>query len=193
MKTLFTFDAWRADALDDGDVAAVQRFFDENPEYFFIVNGEGPAPDEARREFADLPPADMSFSERWVIGFFDEAGALAGVAGVLSDLIADSVWHVGLFIIASALHGSGASARSYRCLEEWMRAQGARWIRLGVVKGSAKAERFWEKSGYCQVRERGPIVMGRQSNLLHVMVKPLGAALLADYLALVERDRPAAA
>jgi hypothetical protein len=43
------------------------------------------------------------------------------------------------------------------------------------------------------VRERGPLAMGKKSNLLRVMVKPLAGGALADYLALVERDRPGAA
>jgi len=34
--------------------------------------------------------------------------------------------------------------------------------------------------------------MGRKSNLLRVMAKPLGGGTIAEYLALVERDRPSA-
>jgi GNAT superfamily N-acetyltransferase len=192
MKTLFAFDSWRIEALDSDDVAAMQRFFDANPEYFVTVNGEGPIADEAQREFDDLPPAGMRYGERWVIGVVDDAGALVGVGGVIGDFLVDAVWHVGLFVIASALHGSGAAARIYGALEQWMQARGARWIRLGVVKGSAKAERFWQKVGFVQVRERGPVAMGRKSNMLRVMIKPLGAATPADYLAMVERDRPGA-
>jgi GNAT superfamily N-acetyltransferase len=193
MRTLSRFDSWSIEALDDADVPAMQRFFDANPEYFVTVNGAGPSADEARNEFDDLPPAGMRYRERWVIGFVDGAGALVGVGGVLGDFLVDSVWHVGLFIIASELHGSGAAERAYRALEEWMRARGARGLRLGVVKGSVKAERFWAKVGFVEVRERGPVAMGRKSNLLRVMVKPLAAAAPADYLALVERDRPGSA
>ena len=71
--------------------------------------------------------------------------------------------------------------------------QGARWLRLGVVRGNARAERFWERCGYVQVRERGPVQMGRKTNLLRVMVKPLAGGTLDEYLALVARDRPGAA
>jgi hypothetical protein len=70
--------------------------------------------------------------------------------------------------------------------------QGARWLRLGVVQGSARAERFWQRCGYVQVRERGPVTMGKKSNLLRVMAKPLAGGTIAEYLALVERDRPQA-
>ena len=183
-------DDHRLRELGAGDVAEVQRFFERNPEYFFTVNGEGPRPDEAQIEFADLPPAGMPYRRMWLLGFFDRDRTLVGVATIVGDFIADHVWHIGLFIVASALHGTGVAPALYGRLERWMVDQGARWLRLGVVQGSAKAERFWLRCGYAQVRERGPVTMGRKTNLLRVMVKPLAGGTLADYLALVERDRP---
>jgi len=186
-------DAYRMRELGAGDVAEVQRFFERNPEYFLAVNGEGPGPDEAKHEFADLPPAGMPYRVMTLLGFFDDAGGLIGVATIVGDFIQPHVWHVGLFIVASALHGSGVAHALYRRLERWMVGQGAQWLRLGVVQGNFKAERFWLRCGYVQVRERGPLAMGKKSNLLRVMVKPLAGGALADYLALVERDRPGAA
>jgi GNAT superfamily N-acetyltransferase len=181
---------FRMRALGAADVAEVQRFFERNPEYFFTVNGEAPKPDEAQHEFADVPPAGMPYRQMVLLGFFDGEGAMVGVATIVGDFIAEHVWHVGLFIVASALHGSGAAASLYAMLERWMIGQGARWLRLGVVQGSVKAERFWLRCGYAQVRERGPLAMGRKTQMLRVMVKPLGGGSLADYLARVERDRP---
>lgn len=183
-------DRWRLRILGTADVVELQRFFDANPEYFLTVQGEPPRPDEAERELADVPPAGMPYREMLLIGFVDDAsGDLAGMATIVGDFIADHVWHIGLFIVASALHGSGAAPVLYRKLEQWMVDRGARWIRLGVVQGNAKAERFWQRSGYVQVRERGPLQMGRKTNLLRVMVKPLAGGTLDAYLALVGRDR----
>ena len=177
--------------LGSDDIAEVQAFFERNPEYFFTVHGEGPRADEAAIEFADLPPAGMAYRAMWMLGFFDSAGALVGVATIVADFLVEHVWHVGLFVVATALHGTGAAAVLYARLERWMVDQGARWLRLGVVRGSTRAERFWERCGYVQVRERGPLAMGKKTNLLRVMAKPLAGGTLADYLALVERDRPA--
>ena len=189
-RTIASEAGFRLCELGAGDVAEVQRFFDANPEYFWTVNGEGPRADEAAAEFADVPPAGMPYRQMWLLGFRDDGGALVGVATIVGDFIAAQVWHVGLFIVATALHGSGAAARLYRLLELWMVEQGARWLRLGVVQGSARAERFWERCGYAEVRQRGPTTMGKKSNLLRVMWKPLTGGTLAQYLALVGRDRP---
>ena len=186
-------DRWRMRILGADDVDELQRFFDANPEYFRTVNGEPPRADEAAHELADVPPAGMPYREMLLIGFVDDASdALVGMATVVSDFIAAHVWHIGLFIVASELHGSGAAQALYRTLERWMRGHGAEWIRLGVVAGNTRAERFWERSGYVQVRERGPMAMGTKTNLLRVMVKPLGTASVSAYLDLVARDRPGA-
>jgi len=40
------------------------------------------------------------------------------------------------------------------------------------------------------VRQRHGVVMGRRTNSLRVLVKPLADRGLADYLARVARDRP---
>ncbi|MES1191262.1 MAG: hypothetical protein ABUS47_09310 [Steroidobacter sp.] len=61
---------------------------------------------------------------------------------------------------------------------------------MGVVKGNAKAERFWEKMGYMQVWERHYVPSGIQVNTLRVMVKPLAGGALRDYLLKVKRDNP---
>ena len=112
------------------------------------------------------------------------------MANVVSDLLARGVWHIGLFLIATRLHGSGAAQSLYERLERWALDQGAQWLRLGVVQGNTRAERFWDRCGFIEVRKRADVEMGRLVNTLRVMVKPLAAGALAEYLALVARDRP---
>jgi len=63
-------------------------------------------------------------------------------------------------------------------------------MRLGVVVGNTRAERFWSRCGFLPVRLREGYVIGRQTNVVAVLVKPLADRTLQDYLALVARDRP---
>jgi GNAT superfamily N-acetyltransferase len=186
---LFHAGPLRAVELDAGDVPALQRFFEANPEYFFDVTGQAPAADEALHELHDAPPADMTLSRTWLVGFVDDAGALVAMANVASDFMAGGVWLIGLFVVASSLHGTGTSEAVYRALESWMRGNGARWIRLAVVVGNPKPERFWRKVGYTDVRRRTGVTMGQRVNTLRIMVKPLAGGEVPEYLALVARDR----
>jgi hypothetical protein len=57
--------------------------------------------------------------------------------------------------------------------------------------GHARAERFWHRAGYREVRRRQGVVMGERVNTVVVMVKALAATDgLSEYLAVVARDRP---
>jgi len=170
--------------------AALQRFFDANPLYFIAVGGEPAAASEAHDEIHGTLPAGWPFTKKWLVGFVDAGDELVAMANVVSDLLAPGVWHIGLFIVATARHGSGEAQALYRSLETWAQSNGARWLRLGVVLGNARAERFWERHGFRETRIRDGIAMGRRSNTVRVMVKPLAGEAIEHYLALVPRDRP---
>src|SRR5215217_4260376 len=98
MRSAIDDERWRFRILGQADTAELQRFFEANPAYFDSVNGEPPRPDEAAHELADVPPAGMAYREMLLIGFVDgDAAELAGMATIVSDFIAEHVWHIGLF------------------------------------------------------------------------------------------------
>ncbi len=170
-------------------IPKLQEFFESNPEYNIVVDGTPPGPARAREVFESLPPAGWPFEKKWVLDFSGPDGRMIGMADVISNLFVPGVWHIGLFVIATPLHGGGAARLVYEGLEHWMRGNGARWLRLGVVEGNTRAERFWEKLGYVEVRRRLDVPMGERTNDIRVMVKPLATATLPEYLSRVARDR----
>ncbi|MCU7372040.1 GNAT family N-acetyltransferase [Paucibacter sp. O1-1] len=180
--------------FDPADAPLLQAFLEANPEYFERIGGAPPKPDEAATELAERPPAELSWHEHFNIGLWreapDTAPALIGIAIVDSDLVIEGCWHVALFIIATALHGQGIAPRCYRALEQWAAAQGARWIRLGVVLGNARAEAFWRQLGFVELRRREGVPANDRLNTVRVLLKPLREPDVAPYLALVARDRP---
>jgi len=189
---LFRHDTWITRELQAGDVPAVQALFDANLAYFSLVNGRPALPDEARQEFDDLPPAGLSFSRKWTLGLTDEQGALAGMAVVISDFVLEGTSHIGLFMVASERHGDGTAQRWYGALQQWLARTGTRWVRLAAIVGNDRAQRFWERQGFQEVRRREGLVHGERSHAALVMLKPLGSNTLAAYLEQVPRDRPGA-
>ena len=176
--------------ITSADEPALQRFFEANPQYFLAVQGEPAAANEAHEEIhGELPPG-WSYTKKWLVGYIDAEGSMQAMANVVSDLLAPGVWHIGLFIVATSRYGTGDAQALYRGLETWAAAHGANWLRLGVVQGNVRAERFWEALGFVQTRTRSGVEMGKLTNTLRVMVKPLASGTLELYLSLVERDRP---
>ena len=189
-EALFAAAGWRCVELAPSHIPRLQAFFEANPEYHVAVNGEPPRPEEARDEYESMPPAGWPFGRKWVLGYVERGEEMVGMADVLSDLFAPGIWHLGTFIVATRLHGSGTAAAMYEALEAWMRANDARWVRLGVVAGNARAERFWERRGYRELRRREGVAMGRKVNAIRVMAKPLVPGEWSDYFDKVGRDRP---
>ncbi|MBC7918738.1 MAG: GNAT family N-acetyltransferase [Rhodoferax sp.] len=191
-RALFSSGPYQAREMRADEVPQLQRFFEDNPIYFEAVNGQGPTAQEAQQEFDDLPPAEMPFDKRWMLLVTDSEGEWVAMAGVLSNFLVPGVWHIGLFIVATRLHGTGVARALYDAMEQWIQSQGAQWMRLGAVEGWNKAENFWRKMGYTQVRTREAIAMGLRVNNVRVMVKPLTGGAIADYLHRVKRDNPGA-
>lgn len=178
--------------LQAAQVPLLQALYDANPEYFVTVTGRPAGPAAAQAEFDDAPPPHLGYRERWLAGVFDRRdGTLQGVLQMLSDFIAPGVWHLGLLLVATRLHGHGAGAQVYAGFEAWAVRGGARWLRLGVVVGNTRAERFWQRQGFVALRTRDGVDVGDGcERTVRVMLKPLGQAALADYLHAVPRDRP---
>ena len=189
-QTLFEVGGIRCRELTADQLPMLQKFLEANPEYYFTVNGQPPGENEARDEFDFQLPSDWPYEKKWLAGFFRADGSMVGMADLVSHLFAEGVWHIGLFIVATSLHGSGAAAQLYSGLESWMRSRQGLWVRLGVVEGNRRAERFWERMGYTELRRRRGLQMGQKINDLRVMVKPIAEIPLAQYLDLVPRDRP---
>lgn len=176
--------------ITGADEQQLQAFFAANPQYFLAVNGEPAGPNEAHEEIHGELPVGWSFTKKWLVGYSTSDGAMVAMANVISDLLAPSVWHIGLFVVATSRHGTGLAQALYRELEAWAASNGASWLRLGVVQGNGRAERFWESLVYIEVRTRLGVEMGKLTNTLRVMFKPLSGGTREQYLALVPRDWP---
>jgi hypothetical protein len=105
---IFHFPQGFAATLLAQDLPLLQTFFEANPAYFHFAHGVAPTPNEAQKEFDDLPPAEMPFKRAFFLGFFDETGDLLGMASGLIDFIADGVGRIELIITVSHLHGTGS-------------------------------------------------------------------------------------
>jgi hypothetical protein len=190
MPSLFESIGFTVRELLLDELSTLQALFEANPEYFVTVNGKAPDTGEAIREFNEMPPAHLTFGTRWFAGVFDKAQRLCGAIILVHDLSAKGVWHIALFFMEARLRGTGAAQEVYASLEEVSYSSHAQWLRLAVIDGNLRAERFWIRQGYSEVRKRQLQNPSGEIKTSKVMVKPLRGGTLAEYLHLVPRDAP---
>lgn len=186
---LFATDTLRVVPMQAHEVPELQALFDANPLYFRTVNGRDAKPDEAQVEFDERPPEPMVWREHHVALVRDRAHAVVGVWVCTEGLIDPAVCHLGLMLLATPLHGQGLAEPLHAAFEAWAASRGTRWLRLGVVAGNARAERFWQRLGYRELVRRHGIDTGGRINDIRMMLKPLGDATREAYLERVPRDR----
>lgn len=190
-QPLFSTSALCAVPLAAADAPLLQRFLDDNPLYSQLVNGRPWLAGEALAEIVERPPFAHSAAHALAVLSPDE-GRWLGFVSLCEDLIAPGVTHIGLFLLATAEHGSGLAPQLHGALEAWARGHAARVLRLGVVERNARAAAFWSRMGYQQTRLRWhDYPVGRLA--VSVRVKPLGGTMaerIAEHLATVPRDRP---
>lgn len=182
---------WFAEERARDALPELQAFYEANPGYWLMVHGVPPLPNEAETDFDTTPPAEMHWRELhdWLIR--DRAtNRIVGEISAASDLPAPGVMHLGFFIVEDAQRATGFAHELYRSYEGWAIAQGARWLRLGVVERNARGRRFWERVGYEEVRRRSGVQIGELTHELIVMMKPIGLNSRTEYLQSVARDRP---
>ncbi|MBL8513538.1 MAG: GNAT family N-acetyltransferase [Betaproteobacteria bacterium] len=179
----FSTARFRAVEITESNVDVLQCFFDENPQYFLATGGAPPRANEAIEEIHDVPPFGYPYSRILILLWQDGDGRAAAQATLVFDLFAERVLHIGLFIAATA-------QACHASIERVAREHGYQWLRLGVVAGNARAERFWERRGYVQTRVREGVEMGMRTQTVRVMIKPLGTETVAEYLTKVPRDQP---
>ena len=185
-----SFEGMRVVELDGRDEDELQRFFERAPDYFIAVNGEPATPTEAREELRGQLPTGWHCRRMYWLGYRDVQNQLVAVVNIAADMLAVGVWHIGLMLVDVRSQGTGLAQRLHADLETWAVSNGAQWLRLTVVVGNTKAERFWPKRGYVQVRTRDGISMGRQVNRVSIQVKAVAGQPLEHYLSLAARDRP---
>ncbi len=178
--------------LGSAHEALLQRFMDANPRYYHDYYGEPPRPDEAHHELHEPLPEGWAYTKRWYIGYVDASGELVAFANIVSDLIAPRVWHIGFLVLAAEREATGLGRVLWAGLERWMREQGAEWLRLGVVAGNTRAERFWQANGFLETRIRENTPYRSRTQTMRVLYKPLTGGTLEEYRALIARDRPEA-
>ena len=137
-----------------GDVPALQRLLEQDPEYFARVDRAPVRPDEAEQTLADRPPNLPLERKHVFVVHAHELGALDAVVDLLAAYPDADTWYLGLIFIAPARRGAGLGTRLVEATCELVRARGGRALRLAVAVANPDARRLYERLGFHHVERR---------------------------------------
>jgi RimJ/RimL family protein N-acetyltransferase len=151
---------------------ALQQLFERCAEFFQLVEGRFPPPDTALKELEFTMPGKTTVN----FGVYED-GRLIAFAGLLRDYPKAPEWWLGLMILDPDKRGRGFGAAVHQEIVEWILAQGATVLWIGVQVQNENAQRFWKRIGYVE-RERqmwtAPSGLESETILLTYALLPAG-------------------
>jgi len=164
--------AYRVSILSEVDAPAVQKLLEACADFNLLVSGLPPAPGDGLDLFRDLPPG-KSLADKAVIGVYDRPAHLAGLADVIRGYPEEDTWFIGLLLLEPSARGQGLGRRFYQEIERWVRQNGARRIKLGVVGDNQDGCRFWQALGFQEIGVRPPRKFGEKEQVVYIMERVL--------------------
>lgn len=150
------------------DLALVQAFYQDAPDYWLLAEGGIDIPGKAREFFIDCPPgSDPAQSHR--LGLF-LAGRLSGLIELSFAFPQPQDAYLGLMILGSWAQGSGHGARAVAHIEALARQAGCPRLYLGVLDQNPRGRAFWDRQGFTAT---GDFRITDQGHRVDRMVKAL--------------------
>ena len=174
-EILFSCENEIAFHLAPEDMPALQALLERSADYFYLVEGQPPKPDDAIILAQDCPPG-WNLDDKFLIGINDLAGQLIAVIEGLRGYPRQGIYWIGLMLVDPPQRGQGLGMRIMAGFEQWARSQGAKQIRLGVVEENTHAMRFWQRCGFKPYSKSGPVPMGQKNHVIYRLKKKIASS-----------------
>jgi len=159
MRPLFHAGALAATRVPDEEAGRFQPLLERCDDFFLRCFGRPAREDEARRMPLERP-GGVTPERGHLLALEDASGAWVGILEGIQDFPAPGEWYLGLMLLAPQARGAGRGAAAFRGYEDWVRAEGARVLRVGVAEPNPDARRFWERMGFEAEAWVGPLAQG---------------------------------
>jgi ribosomal protein S18 acetylase RimI-like enzyme len=152
--------------------APLQRLFDKCADYVMLVDGETVSPPAAQEVFQSGPPG-RSLRDKFLYGLLDRDGEIVGVLEGLRHYPDETIWWIGLLMLAPEVRGYGLGRKLVQGFCEYARSEQGTAVMLGVVEENRAAYRFWQQLGFELVRQTEPRPFGKKTQAVYVMRRAL--------------------
>jgi len=135
------------------DAAALQGLYERCTDYHEMHEGFATRPSAAADELAMLPPG-RTLEDKFSMGIYEPGGPLIGYLDIVRHYPATNEWWIGLLMLDPEARAKGLGARLFRATWNWVLSQDGKAIYLAVLEENIRAERFWRRQGFEEVRRQ---------------------------------------
>lgn len=162
---------------ETSEMEELQRVLESVPTYTHLVTGVPAGPADAQSVYSILPP-NKSYEDKFVFGIHLD-GQMIGCIDVIRGYPVPSTAHIGLLVIAQALHRRGLGRTAMLLLAQQIQAwRSCNRLRLGVVRTNAQVLPFWEGLGFRRTGETKPYTYGAITSEVIILECMLPSAIV---------------
>lgn len=162
-------DNFSARLLSKDDLPMVQKFFENNGDFFIMVGGDAPTPNEAE-ETLNLLPNSKTAEDKFWIGLFDSDN-LAAFVDIVQNYKTENQWTIGDYIVDKNYRRQGLATKLLSNLENMLLSLRVESLRIVVQEQNVCGMAFWQKMNFKEEYRRKQDVFTDKDEL--IMVKKL--------------------
>jgi ribosomal protein S18 acetylase RimI-like enzyme len=151
--TGFALDGFTVRRLSPADAAELQALYERCSDYHELEDG-GPTRPTAGAETLAAGPPGTDPADKFSLGVYADGGAMVAFLDVIRDYPEPGEWWIGLLMLDPAARSGGLGGRICEEAARWIAAEGGRALHLDVLEQNPRAERFWRRHGFEEVRRK---------------------------------------
>ena len=151
--TGFALEGFTVRRLSPADHAELQALYERCSDYHELEDG-GPTRPTAGAETLAAGPPGTDPADKFALGVYGDDGAMVGFLDVIRGYPAEGDWWIGLLMLAPEARSGGLGGRICEEAARSVAEEGGRALHLAVLEQNPRAERFWRRHGFDEVRRK---------------------------------------
>ena len=136
--------------LNEADADAILELYRGNPQFYRYCE-ERPTKTQALNDLRIAPPG-IGPRDKYYVGFY-EGNTLVAVMDLIDGFPEPGIAYIGLFMMNRSYQGRQIGSGIISDTAAYLKSTGKTAIRLAVNRGNPQAAHFWEKNGFCVIKE----------------------------------------
>ena len=139
-----------AKLLSKEDIPAVQKFFNDNPDFFIASTGQAPKENEAEILFNKIPEGKTTEDKFWLAIFDNDNNNIVAFVDLIQNYKIENQWTIGLYIVSKNYRGQGIATKLLNDLENLLLSLRVNSLEISIKEQNVCELSFWKKMNFVE-------------------------------------------